>query len=97
MQQAVHDDRAILYLKIKSVFLRAEAIHDMAITLDFPETITPAAIQILFGHMELLQQLKLLQSPQSGDFRRANFIKNDLKHAATLETARPTSTLGIAA
>lgn len=67
----------------------------MPVALDFSKPITPRSIQILLGHMEFLQQLKLLQSPQSGNLRRTDFIKNDLKHPATLDTQRSSSTFGI--
>jgi hypothetical protein len=95
VQNTADDDGAIFDLEIETVFLCTEPIHHMAIPLDFSKPIAPCAVQILLGHMEFLQQLKLLQSPQSGNFRRTDFIKNNLKHAATLVNARAASTFGI--
>lgn len=59
VQHTVDDDRPIFDLKVKAVFLGAEAIHHMSVALDFSKTIAPPTVQILLGHMEFLQQLKL--------------------------------------
>jgi hypothetical protein len=93
VQHAVNDDRAFFHFEVKPMFLRTKPVHDMTVALDSSEAITSSAIEVLFGHMEFLQQLKLLQRAQCGNLRRADFIENDLKHPVTLNHSYGTSTL----
>jgi hypothetical protein len=45
--------------------------------LNFTELVAAETVEILLGDAELLS---LLQSPQSGDLRRTDFIEHDLEH-----------------
>lgn len=84
----MHDHRAITHLEIKPIILRPEPIQHAPIAVDLPEAIPIQIFQILFSHSEFLKQLKLIKSPKSRNFRRADFVKNYLKHRRKLEGRR---------
>lgn len=82
VEHPLNDHRAVSHFEIHPVVLRPEAMQHPSIALDLPELIAVRRIQILFGNFEFLKELELLQGSQGGNFRRADLIEHDLKHAA---------------
>lgn len=84
MQDAVHDHPVIGNSEIKPPVLRPEAVKGLSVALDFSKTIIIEILQIILGHLELIKELQLLQSPKLGNLGGTNFIEDDLKHTQIL-------------
>ena len=48
-------------------------------------------LQVVFGDLKLIEEFKLFQGAELGNFGGTDFIEDDLKHADTLTEIRPDS------
>lgn len=81
VENPVDDDMHVGDPEIKAPVLAAEAIEGLSVTLDFAKALVVEIFQIICGHLEFIQEFKLFQSPELGDFGGTNFIEDDLKHS----------------
>ena len=81
VQHAVHDHPVIGNSEVKPPVLRPEAVEGLSIALNFSKTLIVEILQIILGHLELIQEFQLLQGPQLGNLGGTNFIEDNLKHS----------------
>lgn len=74
----MHHDLVVRHFKIKTPFLRAKAIERFPVSPDFSKALVVQMLQIIPGHFEPIQEFQLLQRVELGDFRRTDFVKDNL-------------------
>lgn len=84
VQYTMDDDRGILDLKIKPVILRPIAAKHPTITLDPAKSLTIKLLKVLPTHLELIQELQLLERPKARKLGRADLVEHNLQHAPKL-------------
>ena len=69
------------HFEVKAPVAGTEPVERLAIPLDLAEAIILQMGQIVLVHLELVEEFKLLQGIEKGDFGRADLVEDDLKHA----------------
>ena len=80
----MNNDLLVDDFEIKAPIKGAKAVEGLAVTLDFTEAFIIEMLQIVFGDLEFIEEFQLLESIQLGNLSSTDFIKDDLKHGATL-------------
>lgn len=78
MKDPVHHHLIIRHFKIKTPFLRPKTVEGLAVPLDFSEAVIVQVLEVVARHLELVEQGQLFEGVQLRDFRRTDFIENDL-------------------
>ena len=78
VQYPMHHHLLFRHFKVKAPLLGSKAVERLPVALDFSKAFIVEILQILLRDLEFIQQFKLLQRIQLGNFSRADFIEDDL-------------------
>lgn len=78
MKDAVDNDFSFYDFKVNPVIGGAETIKGLAVMFNLSEGCSINVLESFFTNLKLLEQLKLFQCSQTGNFRRTDFIENYL-------------------
>jgi len=84
VKDAVDDDLFGAGFEIEAPVGRAEAVKGDAIALHLSEALVIEIIHVLLGDLELIEEFKLFEGPELGNFGSGDFVEDDLEHGESV-------------
>jgi len=78
MKYSVHNDRVVGHLEVDPAIIGAETIKCFAIAGEMAKAVAIEVAKIGLGDFKGIEQFELIERIHLGDFRRADFVEDNL-------------------